>query len=196
MRKKLSSLQNMHLDFDMYRVFRKNCVFHCIPSLANIALRDLQSSQRNASVQSLLLAGNFYNQQQPSAGEGEVANFREFLGMTQYLMNTLYFALHNEANFERREQAFIMNGQTTRRRRTKKSAKSCFVSCKKMSLPGLGVVVGVTVLNRGRNHKNQSTAACTILTEFFFYDRPRLVGDMHILQDRLFRIYCQNHIRV
>ena len=49
-------------------------------SLAYIAVSDLQSSQRNASVQSLLLAGNFlYNKQRPSAGEGEVANFREFL---------------------------------------------------------------------------------------------------------------------
>ena len=37
---------------------------HCNPSLAYIAARDLQSSQRNtSSVQSLLLAGNFlYNQ--------------------------------------------------------------------------------------------------------------------------------------
>ena len=43
-----------------YRVFRKNCVFctiHCNPSLAYIAERDFQSSQRNASEQSLLLAG-------------------------------------------------------------------------------------------------------------------------------------------
>ena len=32
---------------------------HCNHSLAYIAVRDLQSSQRNASVQSLLLAGNF-----------------------------------------------------------------------------------------------------------------------------------------
>ena len=50
----------------MYRVFRKKGVFftnHCNPSLAYIAVRDLQSSQRNASVQSLLFAGNFlYNQ--------------------------------------------------------------------------------------------------------------------------------------
>ena len=41
------------------------CFFtiHCNPSLAYIAVRDLQSSQRNASVQSLPLAGNFlYNQ--------------------------------------------------------------------------------------------------------------------------------------
>ena len=53
---------------------------HCNPSLAFIAVRDLESSQRNASVESLLLAGNFlYNQWQPIAGEGEVANFREFL---------------------------------------------------------------------------------------------------------------------
>ena len=63
-------------------VHEKLCFFtiHCNPSLAYIAVRDLQSSQREASVQSLLLAGNFlYSQLQPSAGEGEVANFREFL---------------------------------------------------------------------------------------------------------------------
>ena len=36
---------------------------HCNPSLAYIAVRDLQSFQRNATVQSLLFAGNFlYNQ--------------------------------------------------------------------------------------------------------------------------------------
>ena len=70
----------------MYRVLRKNCVFftiYCNHSLAYAAVRDLQSSQRNASVQSLLLAGNFflYNQKQPSAGEGEVANFQGILGI-------------------------------------------------------------------------------------------------------------------
>ena len=66
--------------------------FNCNPSLAYIAVRDLQSSQRKASEQSLLLAGNvLYNQWQPSTGEGELANFREFLAKkTQYLMNTLY----------------------------------------------------------------------------------------------------------
>ena len=55
-------------------VQEKMCFFtiHCNPSLAYIAVKDLQISQRNASVQSLLLAGNFlYNQIQPSAGEGE-----------------------------------------------------------------------------------------------------------------------------
>ena len=43
--------------------------------------RDLQSSQRIVSVQSLgTPIGKFlYNQYQPSAGEGEVANLREFL---------------------------------------------------------------------------------------------------------------------
>ena len=53
-----------------YRVFRKNVFFtiHCNPSIANIAVRDLQSSQRNARVQSLLLAGNFF--EQPIAAEG------------------------------------------------------------------------------------------------------------------------------
>ena len=36
---------------------------HCNPSLTYTVVRDLQSSKRNASVQSLLLAGNFlYNQ--------------------------------------------------------------------------------------------------------------------------------------
>ena len=46
-------------------VQEKLCFFtiHCNPSLAYISVRDIQSSQRNASVQSLLLAGNFlYNQ--------------------------------------------------------------------------------------------------------------------------------------
>ena len=66
-----------------YRVFRKKLCFfiiHCNPSFAYIAVGGLLSSQRNASVQSLLLAGNFlYNQWQSSAGGGEVANFREFL---------------------------------------------------------------------------------------------------------------------
>ena len=70
-----------------YMVFRKKKnLFHNslqpLPRLhhAYIAVRDLQSSHRNASVQSLLLAGDFlYNQKQPNAGEEEVANFREFL---------------------------------------------------------------------------------------------------------------------
>ena len=47
-----------------YRVFRKNCGFSQFtatpPSPTSLAVRDLQSSkQRNASVQSLLLADNF-----------------------------------------------------------------------------------------------------------------------------------------
>ena len=51
-----------------YRVFRKNVFFSQFTvtphwPIAYIALRDLQSSQRNTSAQSLLLAGNFlYNQ--------------------------------------------------------------------------------------------------------------------------------------
>jgi len=73
------------------------CTIYSNPSLANIAVRDLQSSQRIASVQSFLLAGNFlYNQYQPSAGEGEVANFPRILGKkTQYCKNTLYLGLLN-----------------------------------------------------------------------------------------------------
>ena len=46
-------------------VQEKLCIFtiHWYPSLAYIAVGDLLSSQRNASVQSILLAGNFlYNQ--------------------------------------------------------------------------------------------------------------------------------------
>ena len=48
-------------DQDVQGVQEKLCFFtiHCNPSLAYIAVRDRQSSQRNASVQSLLLAGNF-----------------------------------------------------------------------------------------------------------------------------------------
>ena len=74
------------LDIQKLRFF----TIYCSPSLAYIVVRDLQSSQCNTSVQSLLLVGKFlYNQQRPSGGEGEVANFREFLEKTQYLMNTL-----------------------------------------------------------------------------------------------------------
>ena len=79
-------------------MFRKNCVFFTIhgnPSLAYIAVRDLQSSQRNASVQSLLLVSNFlYNQYQSSAGEREVANFlQEFLEKNQ-----IFYEHGREAN--------------------------------------------------------------------------------------------------
>ena len=61
-------------------MLEKNRFFtiHCNPSLAYIAVRDIQSSQRNASVQSLLLAFNFFLQPiGAESGEGEVANFRE-----------------------------------------------------------------------------------------------------------------------
>ena len=59
---------------------------HCNPSLAFIAVRDLQSSQHNASVQSLLLAGNFlYNQKQLCAGEGEVKTWEFLEKKAQYL---------------------------------------------------------------------------------------------------------------
>ena len=74
-------------------VQEKLCFFtiHCNPSLAYIAVRDLQSSQRNASVQSLLLAVNFFLQ--PIAAEcwrGRGGKLSRILGIkTQYLMNTL-----------------------------------------------------------------------------------------------------------
>ena len=46
----------------IYRV-EKMCFFtiHCNHSLVYIAVRDLQSPQRNASMQSLLLASNFFS---------------------------------------------------------------------------------------------------------------------------------------
>ena len=76
-------LPNLKLILLIYRVFRKNCLFftiHCNPSLTYNAVRDLESSQRNAGEQSLLLAGNFlYNQQQLSSDKRVVANFREIL---------------------------------------------------------------------------------------------------------------------
>ena len=77
-----------------YRVFIKYCVFftiHCIPSLAYIAVKDLQSSQRNESVQSLLLAGNFCttNSSRVTASE-RWQTFENSWKKTQYLMNTLY----------------------------------------------------------------------------------------------------------
>ena len=54
----------------MFTIIQKNCIFltiHCNASLAYITVRDLLSSQRNASVQSLLLANNFFVQ--PIAAE-------------------------------------------------------------------------------------------------------------------------------
>ena len=52
---------------------------HCNPSLAYIAVRDFQSSQCNASVQSLPLAGNFsYNQAECwRGGGGKLSMFNE-----------------------------------------------------------------------------------------------------------------------
>ena len=71
--------------FYVHDVHEKLCFFtiYCnLTSLADIAVRDLQSSQRNASVQSLILVGNFCtpNSSQPSAGEGEVKKSFEILG--------------------------------------------------------------------------------------------------------------------
>ena len=50
------------ISLNIQGVQEKLCFFtiHCNPSLAYIAVRDLQSSQRNASVQSLLLADIFF----------------------------------------------------------------------------------------------------------------------------------------
>ena len=77
-----------------YSVFRKKLCFftiHCNPCLAYIAVRDHQSSQRNESVQSLLLAGSFCttNSSRVLARERwqTLQNSRE--KNTQYLMNTL-----------------------------------------------------------------------------------------------------------
>ena len=78
---------------------------HCYPFLAYIAVKDLQSSQRNASVQSLLLAGNFFVQ--PIAAEcwrGRGGKLSRNLGKkTQYLMNTLYLHIR-DFNLSRRQR--------------------------------------------------------------------------------------------
>ena len=81
-------------------MFRKNCVFftiHCSnPTLAYIVVRDLQSSQRNVSVQTLLLAGNYCttNSSRELAMERwqTLENSRK---KTQYLTNTLYKDIQN-----------------------------------------------------------------------------------------------------
>ena len=64
--KKLKFMSKFSIQFENYiqGVQEKLCfsTIHCNPSLAYIAVRDLQSSRRNASEQLLLLAGNFlYN---------------------------------------------------------------------------------------------------------------------------------------
>ena len=83
---------------DIQGVQEKLCFFltiHCNPSLAYIAIRDLQSSQRNASVQSLHWLVIFV---QPIAAEfwrGRGGKLSRILGKTQYLMNTVYIALYD-----------------------------------------------------------------------------------------------------
>ena len=55
--------EKMHMDIQDVRDKLCSFIINCKPSLAYIAVRDLQSSQRNVSEQSLLLDGNFlYNQ--------------------------------------------------------------------------------------------------------------------------------------
>ena len=75
-------------------VQEKLCFFfkiHCNPSLAYIAVRDLSSSQRSASLQSLLLAGNFlYNSSQALARDRGQTLENSWKKTTQYLMKTLY----------------------------------------------------------------------------------------------------------
>ena len=83
------------------------CFFtiHCNPSLANIAVRDLQSSQRNASVQSLLLAGNFLYL--CNSSRVLTREIRAFLKKTQYLMNTLYVSIINDSMFSFHFKVFV-----------------------------------------------------------------------------------------
>ena len=57
------------------------CFFtiHCNPSLAYFAVRDLSTLNAMRVYSHSYWLVFLYNQKQPSAGEGEVANFREFL---------------------------------------------------------------------------------------------------------------------
>ena len=66
---------------DIEGVQEKMCFFtiHCNPYLASL-LETSQSSQHNASVQLLLLAGSFCITNNSRVLAREVANFREFLG--------------------------------------------------------------------------------------------------------------------
>ena len=54
---KMGSTHNRDLQGVQEKLFFSSV--HCDPSLAYLAVRDLQSSKRNGSVQSPLLAGNF-----------------------------------------------------------------------------------------------------------------------------------------
>ena len=77
----------------IYMVFRKNCGFfftiHCNPSLAYIAVRDLQSSQRKMRMYSHSYWLVFFVQ--PLAAEcWRGKGFENSWKKTQYLMNTLY----------------------------------------------------------------------------------------------------------
>ena len=73
----------------MYRVFRKKCIFSQFtatpPSPSSL------KETFNASVQSLLLAGNFCTTNRSRVLAREM--WQTFEKKTQYLMNTLYDAL-------------------------------------------------------------------------------------------------------
>ena len=63
--------------------------FHCNPSLAYIAVKDLQSSQRNANVQSLLLAFFCTTNSSRVLARERWQTFENSWKKIQYLMNTL-----------------------------------------------------------------------------------------------------------
>ena len=89
-------------------VQEKLCFFtiHCNPFLAYIAVRDLQSSQHNTSVQSLLLAGNFCTTNSSRVLARE--RLQILVKKTQYLMHTLYYM---ECDEERRMGGSEVSGR-------------------------------------------------------------------------------------
>ena len=107
----------VHYILFFFRIFKNIPDFFCFPSVL-VCVRtqgrcqcvythkagrkptlqqNWQSSEKSQSFKekTQFLMNTLYNQQQPSAGEGEVANFRKFLEKTQYLMNTLYIFIQS-----------------------------------------------------------------------------------------------------
>ena len=91
-------------------VQEKNAFFtiHCNSSLAYIAIRDLQISQRNASVQPLLVAGNFFVQ--PIAAEfwrGRDGKLSRILEKNNPIFNEHPVSVRIAVSYQRSHGAFV-----------------------------------------------------------------------------------------
>ena len=71
-------------------MFIKRCVFSQFTATHPLHVEEQFILARDPKAQTLILVDQFCTANTSCAGEGEVANYRQFLEKTQCLMNTLY----------------------------------------------------------------------------------------------------------